>query len=776
MPEEDMEGVKDRLVDYTSALPPELNYVRQDQVMEYFNDDSVMDMERTNFLHILSNNTFHVPKYQRLYSWKPEQHEDLWESASNVLELRYTQDGTTGRMVATNSVADIFFGTFFIADKSNQDRMEVIDGQQRITTGLLFLSVIKEQLKSLDASGEALSARRETSVEQIKNLIYSSPDDQLEREGAITYENNANNRLFYALISGEDGQVELLESEEEHEDGRRTSAVKAGDIADDLDIKKKVESSELNKHIYHPESNRRMLSGYKYYEKKVEEELESLNAKEAIRLLINLKNYLLRSFTAGKVYIHRGSSPELRMGIFQAINDRGKPLSKTDKIRARIANLFSETEYEGQYTEKWESIVKDFGTDEREIEEFLKTYIAAYESEITKMADASDHMMEAFGLRERESYILEPRLIDHDKARDFLDRLEEHVNLFLDLQNPESRGSLASVSRTNEDEFLGIISRLKSLGTRQWRPLILRAYYETNEEDEEQLMDLIRVVEKIFFRLALSDLRANNLEETFPTVANALDDKEIDQMSDRLIAQAQDDASPLFGDTFGEIIVSSTDVSDSDAKIILYKLASKELDQVSEGSAVKQEMKDEGVDLEHVLPKKMVREDEDDQFVWFNNFFNELEFDTRRLEELKRHTENDDLYDVIKRYFIKDIANVILLEEGLNRSLKNKPFATKIEKYYEDSLFEEITVNNFFTDDNHSFNQGKLDNIDENEEFWNAFWNVESFKSRRKSMIRRILDLLEIEEDEFESVLDELDQEVDSELERRIERIRLESQ
>lgn len=770
-----IEGIEDRLIDYTSALPTSLKYVRQDHVMEYFNDSSVMEMERTNFLDILSDNTFHVPKYQRLYSWNSEQHEELWESASSVFELEYTQDGNTGRMVATNSVADIFFGTFFLADKSNKDRMEVIDGQQRITTGLLLLSAIQKKLSNIDSSEKALSERKKTSTDQIDNLIYSSPDDQLEREGAITYENNANNKLFYALVSGEDEQVHWLENEEEHEDGRRASAVKAKNIARALDITDLVKSSSLEKYIYHPESNRKMLSGYKYYEEKIEEKVTPLNDEKTIRLLINLKNYVLRSFTIGKVYIHKGSSPELRMGIFQAINDRGKPLSNTDKIRARIANLFSESEQEGQYTAKWESIVKDFGTDDDRIEEFLKTYIAAYEPNISKMAESSKHMMEVFGLRKRDSYLLNPKLVNQDTAAEFLDHLEEHVELYLDIDNPE-KDQLSKISEENREEFQEIISRLRSLGTSQWKPLILRAYHKINEDQDKEIIDLLELVENIFLRLAFSDMRANNFEETFPTVADKLENNSLPKAQTLLVEQARDDASSLFGDTFGDIIVESTGLSNGDAKILLYKLASKELDEISEESAVRQEMKDEGVDPEHVLPKTMVNNGDNEQFLWFNCFFPKIEFHSYRLEELNRHLENDQLYDTIKRYFIQDIGNVILLEEGLNRSIKNKPFSVKIERYYDDELFEEVTVNNFFTDKNPLFRQGNLDKVEENSEFWDNFWNVEKFKERRKDILERFLNILEVEDNEFENVYSELESKVEDEVNRRAERVKAECQ
>lgn len=69
-------------------------------------------------------NAFYViPSYQRGYAWEKKQLEDFWSDLENA-----------------NSKKKHFFGIFFL-EKKGENLFEVIDGQQRLTTLAVFLSV-----------------------------------------------------------------------------------------------------------------------------------------------------------------------------------------------------------------------------------------------------------------------------------------------------------------------------------------------------------------------------------------------------------------------------------------------------------------------------------------------------------------------------------------------------------------------------------------------------------------------------------------------------------
>lgn len=81
-------------------------------------------------------NKFVIPKYQRLYAWEQSQWTDFWEDISyHNPEQKY------------------FFGTVLLKEAGNEgdfEALEVVDGQQRLTTMTIFFSEVIKRLKTLD--------------------------------------------------------------------------------------------------------------------------------------------------------------------------------------------------------------------------------------------------------------------------------------------------------------------------------------------------------------------------------------------------------------------------------------------------------------------------------------------------------------------------------------------------------------------------------------------------------------------------------------------------
>src|SRR3546814_12685949 len=77
---------------------------------------------------VLKLNRLSVPLYQREYAWKEEKVEQL------LRDLQRAKDDQT----------DYFLGTIVTIPKPNTEVLNVVDGQQRITTTALFLAVIRD--------------------------------------------------------------------------------------------------------------------------------------------------------------------------------------------------------------------------------------------------------------------------------------------------------------------------------------------------------------------------------------------------------------------------------------------------------------------------------------------------------------------------------------------------------------------------------------------------------------------------------------------------------
>lgn len=133
------------------------------------------------FAQLCSNlNKFRIPPYQRSYAWKQKQINELWESI-------------------VSSENNYFIGNlvFLEATSDNEDRFEVIDGQQRLFTICLLLASIKNEYMAIDA--------RDTVEEEWKRKRIDDIDDEmlLHKEGKFPFKESLR------LLPGKENLMEV---------------------------------------------------------------------------------------------------------------------------------------------------------------------------------------------------------------------------------------------------------------------------------------------------------------------------------------------------------------------------------------------------------------------------------------------------------------------------------------------------------------------------------------------------------------------------------------
>src|SRR3546814_9435829 len=112
---------------------------------------------------VLKLNRLSVPLYQREYAWKEEKVEQL------LRDLQRAKDDQT----------DYFLGTIVTIPKPNTEVLNVVDGQQRITTTAIFLAgirdyVLKQEPDSLiveSIENEFLTIRSEEHTSELQSLM-----------------------------------------------------------------------------------------------------------------------------------------------------------------------------------------------------------------------------------------------------------------------------------------------------------------------------------------------------------------------------------------------------------------------------------------------------------------------------------------------------------------------------------------------------------------------------------------------------------------------------
>ena len=89
-----------------------------------------IELKDTDIDSLLNSRYFHVPRFQRPYSWEDENISDFWED------------------IITNQSDDYFIGSMVVYKKKKQ-HYALVDGQQRITTITIMLCVLRDYFDEL---------------------------------------------------------------------------------------------------------------------------------------------------------------------------------------------------------------------------------------------------------------------------------------------------------------------------------------------------------------------------------------------------------------------------------------------------------------------------------------------------------------------------------------------------------------------------------------------------------------------------------------------------
>ena len=98
--------------------------------------------------HVLRDQPLRVPIYQRSYSWTPEQVGQFWSD-----------------LKAAMSVPDpeYFVGTFVLSSSTDQ-RLTIIDGQQRLATTAILIAAMRNFLVEVKDKTRRLETRKRLPV------------------------------------------------------------------------------------------------------------------------------------------------------------------------------------------------------------------------------------------------------------------------------------------------------------------------------------------------------------------------------------------------------------------------------------------------------------------------------------------------------------------------------------------------------------------------------------------------------------------------------------
>lgn len=141
-----------------------------------------MQTELFSISKIFTENLFRIPDYQRGYSWSEKQLKDFW---SDIEQLEEGKQHYTG-VLTLEPVPKIDYQRWdddlWIIQSKRYSPFYVVDGQQRLTTTIILIQVLLEQL----SDNQTLNYSSKSEIR--KKFIFESKDGGISHSYLFGYE------------------------------------------------------------------------------------------------------------------------------------------------------------------------------------------------------------------------------------------------------------------------------------------------------------------------------------------------------------------------------------------------------------------------------------------------------------------------------------------------------------------------------------------------------------------------------------------------------------
>lgn len=471
---------------------------------------------------------FRIPDYQRGYAWQKSQLKDFWEDLINLSGDRSHYTGVlTLKEVSSKEVSETD-NEFWLVDDHSYRMYHIVDGQQRLTTFVVFLQAFIDFVKELD--GNADKADQE---------IYIT--DSLSLEAVInrylfkTKPTGDQYRTYKFGYTVDNPSYEYLRHKIFNEDG----------------------SPSIEETFY--TLNLRNAKFYFY------EQLKVLHTEAGMDGLQEIYKKLTKRFLFNEYVI----KDEFDVFVaFETMNNRGKRLSDLELLKNRLiylTTLYSDDELDAAERKSlrdainaaWKEVYYQLGrNDKRPLndDDFLKAHWIMYfqysrkkgndyikflldeqfspqkvhkKVEREVVLEMPEEQRTDFEIDETdndngeaEETVVEARaLLQPIEIKDYVNSLKESAVHWFNSQYPHLATELA-------DEEKNALDRLNRIGMGYFRPLVMSVF--KNEKDTSKRTDFLNHVERFtFIVFRLSQARSNYRDSEFYNASREFNKKEL---------------------------------------------------------------------------------------------------------------------------------------------------------------------------------------------------------------------------------------------------------
>lgn len=632
---------------------------------------------------LFTEKIFRIPDYQRGYAWTNPQLDDFWDDLINLGENRNHYTGMLSLKELTKKDYASWDEEKWILDEKSYQAFHVVDGQQRLTTFIIFVSCVlrlAEKHNIQYINGDDLETIRSKYIVEVKKPL------GLLKAYKFGYETD--NPSFDYLrfnILGEEAPGNITET------FYTLNLANAKNYFD-----KKLE--EL-------------------YQKEKESGIETIFKKLTNKLQFNV-HYIDDDFD---VFV-----------AFETMNNRGKKLSNLEILKNRLIYLTTiylndilpeneKAKLRDEINDTWKEVYFELGRDKEnplDDDEYLKNHWSLFfkytrsesEAYVKFLLNEYFTAKAVYGLKREMLDVSENVNSEGDIVSEYINPLEttdllapiEIKNYVLSLRHVAPYWYCSfnpAKSNWTEDEKKWV-DRLNRIGINYYRTLVVASFINKNVTSEQRIR-LFKTIEKsifVFFRMAR--YQASYQSSVSINFARELmtGDKNIEDIISSLEERFKSEVEPAV-DTFVTKISAlfkndNGYYSWSDLRYFLfeYEMSLYEKTHVPKLASWKSFTKSEKdkISIEHIFPQTPTR------WYWRNQF--------------SGYTDDE------KKNLANSLGNLLALSQSVNSALQNDDFeskklGTKRERGYNNGSHSEVEVANY------------------------ADWNPESILQRGKHLI-----------------------------------------
>ena len=451
-----------------------IRHVEQKSVSQVLPDDKII---------------YKIPKYQRKYTWGQNE----WDLLFNDI-IENDEGYFLGSTILVAIPGSAYGATY----------LEVIDGQQRMTSLSILLAVLYTK-------------------------IYSHKDELDEDE--LTDLNNIKRQLAYKLDDKYIPRLQLQIQDSNQAD--------YNSLLSEFGVIEKVDYPQYA-------GNRKIYKAARYFEKLINSFVQTddpdntyhgLKADSEIKTLLNL----VKRFNSSVLVTIEVDNHKDAYMLFESLNNRGVPLTAIDLIKNLLISTSERDGKSDECYERWTKIQKNLGEEYSVQERFFRQYYNAF----------IDELNEPFVTTESTKKYPLAYLATKTTLMDIYEQLiKKDYNKFLD--DVEFASDNYAIIINNSDNKTSYAEELLNLERVQGAPgYLLLLYLENNKRElnitDSDMKDIVNLLVSFFIRRNITDIPGTrNLNKIFMDIVSLLktnrDAKIFDICRNKLISESASDS------------------------------------------------------------------------------------------------------------------------------------------------------------------------------------------------------------------------------------------